>query len=444
MLLMLAIPSTASAQRLDQSFDGDGWLSAGFQAVAGMDFDIGLAACADGQGRLLVAGLASGGRRVVTMRLLENGSFDPDFSGDGKESFDLLEPVAALSNASTPAVCTSDGRPVISYPTLRSDGEMEVVVLRIGATGLPDNSFGNQGRTRIKFWETATLEQPTAFAVSHEGLELAAEVQATNLGARVGVARLEMGGAIRIKGVLATNSFAAITAIGLPENSLDLVIAGAREQGLGPQATRPLMLSKVNKLNLGIGPVDSLGGFELAQIGRGRLLADGRMGVAVGRLRGPHVRPGVALIDSSNLATVVVDFDRSVLIEGAESSVDVDPMGMEVVPLQDGRVAVMAGLRRSGVTGQRRGLFVGLIRDQTIDTSVGQGGGWVLPVTAPICAGQGTPDFRFRRSTLWNGRLTFVGGVRAAPCGLDSLNYDYWVARMSALPAPPMFADGFE
>ena len=195
-MFLLPLSGKAWPQQLDPDFSGDGWLTEGFQPVAGQEFDIALAACAVDGGRLLVTGLASGGRRVVTLRLLEDGSLDPTFSGDGKESFDLIEPAVSLHSTPTQAVCTADGRPVVAYTTLVS-GRMQIVVLRVALNGLPDAGFGLQGRVLPRIWPQSDLEAPTAMVVSSEGIELGARVGLPSLDHLGGVVRLSSEGAVR-------------------------------------------------------------------------------------------------------------------------------------------------------------------------------------------------------------------------------------------------------
>lgn len=448
-MFLLPLSGKAWPQQLDPDFSGDGWLTEGFQPVAGQEFDIALAACAVNGGRLLVTGLASGGRRVVTLRLLEDGSLDPTFSGDGKESFDLLEPAVSLHSTPTQAVCTADGRPVVAYTTLVS-GRMQIVVLRVALNGLPDAGFGQQGRVLPRIWPQSDLEAPTAMAVSSEGIELGARVGLPSLGHLGGVVRLSSEGAVRKTALLYfadVLSPSSITAIGLfgrepPFDRVELILAGPNSHSQPDQPS--LLVLRADPANLAVYDYASHGNLDLRVVGRGRAVSAQALALGVGVHRGAHVRPALVSIRRSDLSAQLVAFDRPMPIDGFDSDVDQTAMGLEVIPLPDGRPALIAGMGWSGTQGQVRGLFFGVVRNGAPDASVGLGGGWVTPMASQVCLGQGAPDLRFRRATVWNGRPTFVGGVRAAPCGTDSLNYDYWVARMRPLPPPPMFANGFE
>jgi hypothetical protein len=448
-MFLLPLSGKAWPQQLDPDFSGDGWLTEGFQPVAGQEFDIALAACAVNGGRLLVTGLASGGRRVVTLRLLEDGSLDPTFSGDGKESFDLLEPAVSLHSTPTQAVCTADGRPVVAYATLVS-GRMQIVVLRVSLNGLPDGSFGTQGRVLPRISPQSDLEVPTAMVVSSEGIELGAQVGLPSLGPFGGLVRLSTEGAVRRAALLyfgGVPSPSSITAIGLfspepPFNRVELILAGPYSHSQPDQPT--LLVLRADPANLAVYDFASHANFDLRAIGRGRAVSAEALALGVGVHRGAHVRPALVSIRRSDLSAQLVAFDRPMPIDGFDSDVDQTPMGIEAIPLPDGRPALIAGMGWSGTQGQARGLFFGVVRNGAPDTSVGLGGGWLIPMASQVCMGQGAPDLRFRRATVWNDRPTFVGGVRAAPCGTDSLNYDYWVARMRPLPPPPMFANGFE
>lgn len=449
-MFLLPLSGEAWPQQLDPAFSGDGWLTEGFQPVAGQEFDIALAACAVSDGRLLVTGLASGGRRVVTLRLLEDGSLDPTFSGDGKESFDLIEPAVSLHSTPTQAVCTADGRPVIAYTSMVSR-RMQIVVLRVALTGLPDAGFGLQGRVLPRISPQSDLEVPTAMVVSSEGIELGARVGLPSLGPFGGVVRLSAEGAVRRTALLyffeGVPSPSSITAIGLfgrepPFDRVELILAGPSSYSLPDEPT--LVVLRADPANLAVYDFASHGNLDLRVVGRGRAVSAEALALGVGVHRGAHVRPALVSIRRSDLSAQLVAFDRPMPIDGFDSDVDQTAMGLEAIPLPDGRPALITGMGWSGTQGQVRGVFFGVVRDGAPDTSVGLGGGWLTPMASQVCLGQGAPDLRFRRATVWNGRPTFVGGVRAAPCGTDSLNYDYWVARMRPLPPPPMFADGFE
>lgn len=460
LLCLLAIIScvpggiaSSHAQQLDSGFHGDGWLTEGFQSVHSSTFDVAVAACADSQGRLLVAGVASGGVRVVSMRLLENGSLDTSFSTDGKESFELVESVTSVGSASMPAVCMPDGRPVFAYEHARVSGQREVVVLRVGLNGLPDAGFGEQGRSRLQFLQGSLVEEPTALALSTEGLELGATVLADR--SRAAVARLDHQGLLRAKAVLGASSLETITALGLFANGSRMVVAGSTRLDASPYGRRdaaamgvggaPLMLAHVDAQTLGlVGAERIVDDPGIAQVGRGRLLPDGRLAVALGRLHGVDVRPALAFVQTGTLGTQIVGFDRPLSLGSSSLSVSTRPMELEVVPLPDGRTALVSGLRGEEFWSPTVALFLGVERAGMVDASFGVGGGWVWAAGAQACKGAGGAHLSFRRSTLWNGRLTWVGSARVAPCSGNLFEYDYWVARMRALSESPMFADGFE
>src|SRR5690606_4766185 len=124
----LALLATgAQAQRLDPSFSGDGRLSLGFAAVAGSWDDKAVVACGNGD-RLLVAGFASGGWRVVSARLTDTGELDPGFSEDGKESFNPAR-LPRLDEAPPIGACLADGSPVLAYSAALGPNESELVLL---------------------------------------------------------------------------------------------------------------------------------------------------------------------------------------------------------------------------------------------------------------------------------------------------------------------------
>ena len=113
LVVLVSMAANALAQReLDATFGDGGHVSLGFDATGGNANDWGLAACPHPSGSLVVTGLASGGRRVVTAWLTAGGELDTAFSGDGKESFPL--PASHLVFARL-GLCHPDGRIYLAY-----------------------------------------------------------------------------------------------------------------------------------------------------------------------------------------------------------------------------------------------------------------------------------------------------------------------------------------
>lgn len=134
---------------LDPRFGDGGMRSYGFQPVNGSGrTDRAAVACAGPDGTLVVTGVASDAQRIVTMRLLPNGAYDPAFGGgDGRESFAL----PATPEYFTAGLCLPDAKILLARRVRVDDsGEMNIQLLRVDAnTGLLDTAFGQNGVTQL-------------------------------------------------------------------------------------------------------------------------------------------------------------------------------------------------------------------------------------------------------------------------------------------------------
>lgn len=283
-------------------------------------------------------------------------------------------------------------------------------------------------------------ERPGTLALSGDGLELGATVLDDRR--RAAVARMDNQGRVRAKAVLNLSSLENVTALGVVANGTQIVLAGSMQVDLGGA---PLILARLNAQTLAlVGTEQVVDDPGIALVGRGRLLPDGRMAIALGRAYGDDVRPALAFVQTDSLSAQVLSFDRPLSIGSTSLSVSSRSMELEVVPLPDGRTALVSGLRGQEFFSPSMALFLGVERAGSVDSSFGSGGSWVWAAGTQACQGQGTADLNFRRTTLWNGRLTWVGGVRVAPCSGSLSEFDYWVARMRPLPGSVLFANGFE
>jgi uncharacterized delta-60 repeat protein len=122
---------------LDPDFQGDGRVTLPGGGTAN-------AVLVQPDGRIVVAGNASGSAMMTVMRLRANGSLDTTFGGDGVVTieFGLL---ADLANA---AVLQPDGKIVVAG---YAQGDEEVAVARLNTNGSPDPKFGFAGKTTVDF-----------------------------------------------------------------------------------------------------------------------------------------------------------------------------------------------------------------------------------------------------------------------------------------------------
>lgn len=441
-LAALCVAGSSEAQRLDPHFGGDGRVSLGFTPVDGHETDHAVVACASGS-RLLVSGLASGGWRVVTAALTENGGLDTQFSEDGKETFNPTR-TPRVSDAPAVGACLADGSPVLAYSAVLTATESALVVIKLDpATGLPDPDFGNLGSVELDLASGDAQEFPRVLNVVNGELLLGGELLRAD-GQFGAVVRLDSAGNVLAQRVLdrpqesdwAPGSVTAV--VPFDESWLLFGMSSTRNPDLR-NAVFAALSSDFGTLSTPRVP-DRI--FESA--GRGRLVAPGVMAVpAMRRWADGVLVPSLLVIrESGDLRTLEFRTPGPQPIAGQATSVSNWYESPEVIPLPDGRVALL-GTLSSLQGGEGRGMFAAIaVLGETpdalhADLRFGDRGWWQVDAGATGCP---RPDFALARTTLWSGRLTFAGRVLAQPCGA-SPGDDYWVARMQALP---LFANGFE
>jgi uncharacterized delta-60 repeat protein len=107
-------------------------------------------------GRIVVAGNASGSAMMTVTRLLANGAPDPTFDGDGTATIDF----GSLADLAAGAALQPDGRIVVAG--YKQDGE-DVAIARLNADGSPDATFGTAGKVTVDFG-VATFGNAVALA----------------------------------------------------------------------------------------------------------------------------------------------------------------------------------------------------------------------------------------------------------------------------------------
>jgi hypothetical protein len=158
--------ATAHDGPLDPRFGDGGMRNYGFQSFNGSGReDKATAVCPGPNGTLLVVGEASDARRIVTMRLLPNGDYDPSFGAAGRATLELpitREPFMA-------GLCLPGGK-ILLARRLRVDQneEMNIQLLRIDAnTGQLDPSFGQTGVVLLDLdaWQSGLARRESPFAL---------------------------------------------------------------------------------------------------------------------------------------------------------------------------------------------------------------------------------------------------------------------------------------
>lgn len=438
--------SAAQAQRLDSGFDGDGRLSLGFDTVAGSWNDRGVVACGNAD-RLLVAGFASGGWRIVTARLTDSGALDPSFSDDGKESFNPIR-LPLLGEAPPLGACLADGSPILAYTASLGPDESELVVLKLDRlTGLPDQSFGVHGYLHLNFAGSGAVEWPRGLNLIDGELLLGIELLRSD-GQFAAVARISAQGALLAHRVLDLPNDPLLGSVTTVARwGEDWLLAGMSSTR-NPDF-RSLQVARLSS-DFASASVDRTYDRPMEAVGRGRLVAPGVIALPALRDAASNAAfPSLVLIRAPNSQSLI---EYSTLefhtpgpqpIAGQPTRAYFYAETPETVPLPDGRVAVVGTLGSRDAGDEGRGLFVAVATigatsvEDRIDTEFGDRGWWQAEAGPMSCS---RPDFAVARTTLWAGRLTFVGHVEAQPCGQNPGD-DYWVGRLAP---PPLFADGFE
>jgi hypothetical protein len=419
LLLTAVLVGDAFAQReIDPSFGDGGYVSLGFDATDGNADDFGLAACPHPSGSLVVTGLASGGRRVVTAWLTPEGKLDSAFSGDGKESFPLPPPYRIFARY---GLCHPSGRIYIAYELVDDSQEGNLRVIAVDPnSGLGVSGFGENGVALIDLDAVENglgkIEQPAQLtAAADGGLYVAGDYDLPDgrlfaHALRIGpdgsfLARQlthRQGRPMRRYGAVSLASDEALWAVGTE---------------LGSGAMSVVLLNSET--------------LEYAEVVQGSI-GDGLVPLAARHVDGRHLliaaeRGGVPVLASVwssgwSLATLpyaAVDIPRASIVHlGAGRNVavwhtnqpsDWSMLFGRAVVTSSGRVSLDAGF---GIAGIDR-----------------------FALEAPDCARLPAPI----RMTLWNGHPTVVGRVGSS-CVRTS-DRDYLVVRLNR---NFVFADGME
>ncbi len=443
-LLALAASTHAHAQTLDPTFGPLGQRHLAFDSIGGLGTDVALVACA-GPGRtLVVTGLASGGQRVVTARLRDDGTLDPSFSDDGKESFALAR-VASTTLVEHVGHCLPDGDALMAL-RLGGQDDDDILLVRVdGATGLPDPGFGAQGFVLLDLdahlQGLAALEAPLGLnAAANGGVYLSGKVTlAANDVDRGFVARIDAQGQVLAVAAPAVAPYpdTSFTAVGDGPDG-KVWAAGKARRISNTEESLFVALDPVSLALVGVR--DS--GTVISRAARGRLF--GPALVTAGHRPGSNGVDQPVLLVHRLSGTTMIDLPPIDAIAGQTArAIDHDGDG-DVIPLPDGRLLVTSTLRIASENYMGRALYQAAILSlpdgspDRVDTSFGVDGHWQFALDGVGCA---LPrEVRHSRTTLWAGRVTVVGVGVGGACGAPTTR-DYWIARERIEAS---FVDGFE
>lgn len=449
-----AFPAAAHDGPLDPRFGDGGMRHYGFQSVNGSGRDdIAAAACPGPNGTLVVVGSASQATRIVTMRLLPNGDYDPSFGGgDGRESF----PLAMTSHVSTLGLCQSDGKVLLARRLdVDASGEMNIQLIRVdGSSGLPDPSFGSGGVAMLDLdsWQVGLGkgELPLSLSTLGNGETLLAGYVRVSTGVAAFAARIAADGRVPVARVYAdTLGRATAQFIQTAAVASDGTIWAIAE-GRQPDDTRTTPFRvRLDRTTLEwIDVPDALPGTgPNIFAGRGvQVRPDVLAAPLMQRVAGsnpPRHLPALMIYRASGKVFVPLPEPA---IAGETVSIGAAQYAQSVTVLPGGRVLYAAGVRRDGDTGDqathlaivRVGTAIG---DDALETQFGTGGAQTA-VFRPVggsCNGS-LVEQALTIGAFWNG-LPVLAGFAQASCTEFNAGLDYVVTRLSV---DRIFVDDFE
>jgi hypothetical protein len=456
-LALAAVTPGANAHDgpLDPTFGDGGMRNYGFQSVngSGRNDRAAAVACPGPGGTLVVTGEASDATRLVTMRLLPNGDYDPSFGAGGRVSV----PFAMTQEYYMAGLCLPNGK-ILLARRLSTDAsnDTDVQLLRIdAATGQFDASFGQGGASLLDLdsWQSGLgrTESPLALTpldggevllTGHVGLSnrIVAFAARVREDGSVPAARVYIDAANRpIANTLMTAMLASDGTIwGIVEGAypgstrvtpfrvrLDrTTLAWIDTPDAAPNATgNPIYAGRGTRVRgdvLAVPQIQFVEGSNPARYLTGLMIyrAGGKFYLPL-----PDAGlPGETLTLSGTYAmqsAVVLPGDRVLAAYSVERSGNATPRGMHLAMVQIGPA----------------------IGSDRVDTTFGDGGARTAAFRA---AGSGCQESLveqdFSGAALWNGAPVLVGNVNAS-CSNDGGGLDYLVARIAV---DRLFASGLE
>jgi hypothetical protein len=430
---------------IDRQFGTDGSVRLGFQpqhAAPDADSDWAIAACGRNGGPLMVVGLASGRRRIVTAWLTAAGELDVRYSVDGKESFTLHQ---GESRIFVPiGACLPDGDVLLAYevapatfPVELADGAVHL--RRIDAdSGLPDPGFGDNGLLVLDLDSHAT--SPLAAEETPRGLNPGLEGEWLLTGSyevpgpaesstrfRSWVARIGASGDLRRVALLGEQEPDLRRAMAaMPADDGSLWVAARRHVDGEPDALDVLRLDPVSLASM----TPRLRGFgDFVFVERGTRLPDGSFALA--GLSRSNGAPVVIRVDASRVDALTLPRpDGALRVDGGQ------------VAFLPGGDLFFAG-RAMNSSGQGYAAYYARIGNTGAGlrpvASFGSGGSLLRQEGGgPGCTAT-TPRQEMYRFTFWNGQPTSVGLINVS-CNPDDPDNDYHVLRLKQ----PLLRHGFE
>jgi len=149
---------------MDDTFDGDGFLTTSFGSSTSEEFVTSIALAPDG--KIVVAGRASD-TSLKVVRYLTTGALDATFSGDGR----ITEPIAGGANPYA-VIVQPDYKVVVAGRNFLTGAPDRFVLVRYGYDGALDGTFGAGGKVFTTF--DASPTGAAALALQSDGFLVAA------------------------------------------------------------------------------------------------------------------------------------------------------------------------------------------------------------------------------------------------------------------------------
>jgi hypothetical protein len=446
-LLLGAAALTASAYDgpLDTTFGDGGMRSYGFQSYygSGRDDKAAAVACPGPNGTLVVTGEASNATRLVTMRLLPNGDYDPGYGAGGRVSVEFaMSPEYHMAG-----VCLPDDKILLARRVrLGTIGESNVQIMRLDATtGRLDPTFGQGGAIVLDLdsWQTglARTESPLALSLLDHGDVLLTGHVSANDRAVAYAALIRPDGYVPVARVYADTPYRAtantmMTAMLARDGEIWGIVEG-RQPGSNRVTPFRVRFDRVTLDWLGVpDPLPNVNGDDIYS-GRGVRVRDGVLAVpmiqSIANTTPPRSLPGVMIYR----ATGKVFLPLPVPALPGQSLTLTNHYALQSALLLPGdRVLVVFAVKRTE-DADARAMHLAMVRvgptigSDALETNFGNGGAQTAafrPVGGTCQPGLVVQDFS--GVTLWNGRPALVGNVDSS-CNNNGGGIDYLVARLN-------------
>ncbi len=445
-LAATAVSADAHDGPLDPYFGDGGMRSYGFQSFNGSNRNDRAAAvaCPGPDGTLVVTGEASDAHRLVTMRLLPNGDYDPSYGAGGRVSVEF----AMTQEYYMAGLCLPDSKILLARRVrIGEPAEANIQLMRIDATtGRLDTSFGQQGATMLDFdsWQAGlqNVESPLSLTLL-DGGEVLLSGHVSAAGRFVAfAARIRDDGHVPVARVYAdapnratANTFMAAMLAG--DGYIWGVIEGSQP---GSARVTPFRV-RFDRMTLQwIDVPDALPNTLGDDIygGRGVRVRDGVLVVPlIQAVRGSSPRrnrPGVMIYRAAGKIFLPLPEPS---LAGESLTIATHFALQSALVLPGGRVLVAFATTRSG-TSTLNGMHLAMVQvgstigSDGLDKTFGLGGAQSAafrPVGSACPMATVAQDFS--GLAYWNGAPTLVGNVDSS-CSNNGGGIDYLVARLHA------------